>query len=169
VLREYAATMVADKAFADLERLALAGRKNARPTTASLESVGSKLLRELAGDPCLALHVYRALLAAGHRNQAHLLLFGLVQSQPEVADFGLLLAAHDVADGWLDAASRELDLLLERQPGDVDIALLAYDCARRRGDRDAVLRIEERVLAASPPAPASGSRRRSRSTTAIPR
>jgi len=148
VRRVYATKVVADRSFGAFfpggRRGPLAVRTNALAT-------GSKaLLRDLEQEPCLTLQVYRNLVAGGHRDQAFVLLFGLVQSQPEVADFRLLLIDHDLAEGRDEEAARELDWLLDHPPLDVDVVRLAYSIARRRGDHDALRRIQERVLGDDP-------------------
>jgi len=150
VLRVYRSTLVRDPAFEALRKSAAAGSKRTRAATATLESAGLALLRELENEPCLVLQVYRTLVAQGARDQAHLLLFALVQSQPEIADFRFMLAEHDVAEGRLDDAMRELDLLFARHPGDLEIGRLLYDVARRRSDREATRRIVETALDHSP-------------------
>ncbi|MBL8842507.1 MAG: hypothetical protein JNL90_13390 [Planctomycetes bacterium] len=136
-----------DPALRQLAQMALGDRKVKVLPPGTLKTAASALLGELRREPCLALQVYRALIAAGERQQGYLLLYGLVAEYPAIADFRLLLARHDLADGRLADAAYAIEPLLESHPDDAEIALLALDAARGRGDDTTARRIEARALA----------------------
>jgi tetratricopeptide (TPR) repeat protein len=155
VVRVYARMQVQDPLLAAFAKSVGGVDPHARRRApgGALETSGAFLLREVELDPGLALEVYRALVVDSKtRAQAHLLLVGLAQDQRDVADFRLLLAEHDVADGRLDDAADELALLLAQQPQDLEIATLAYRVARDRNDRDTVRTIVEQTLGEGPTA-----------------
>ncbi len=139
-----------DPALRQLAQMALGDRKSKVLPPGSMQSAGSALLGELQSEPCLALQVYRALVAAGERQQGYLLLYGLVAAYPKISDFRLLLARHDLADGRFADAAFDIEPLLDTNPNDAEITLLALEAAQARGDEETAKRIEARALAGGP-------------------
>ena len=153
LLRVFSNDLSVDKALADLVKSAKTAHGDGKSGGArdlSFQTAGSVLLRELDDDPGMVLRVYRWLVAKGRRDEAFLLLHGLVESEPEVADFRLLLARHDLADGRLRDALAILESLLERRPDDVEVAALASDVARRTFEIELARKIEDRAIGDAP-------------------
>jgi tetratricopeptide (TPR) repeat protein len=153
LLRVFSNDLTVDKALADLVKSAKTAHGDGKSGGArdlSFQTAGSVLLRELDGDPGMVLRVYRWLVAKGHRDEAFLLLHGLVESEPAIADFRLLLARHDLADGRLRDALAILESLLERRPDDVEVAALASDVARRTFEVERARKIEDAAIGDAP-------------------
>jgi hypothetical protein len=153
VLRVFSNDLSVDQALTHLVKGALASRgagKGSAANDLSFQTAGSALLHEVEGDPGMALQVYRWLLVHGHRDEAFLLCNGLVEAEPQVADFRLLLARQDLADGRLRDTLAVLEGMLERRPDDVEVATLASDVARRTFDFETARRIEDRALGVAP-------------------
>jgi tetratricopeptide repeat protein len=150
VLRLFASDATTDASTADLVQAAVKARTKGKSfitaKEATIETAGFALLRGLESEPELVLQVYRKLVAQGRRDEAYLLLYGLVESQPAVPDFRLLLARHDLADARFEDALAALKSLRDEFPDDDEIAALAVATARRIGDTVRAHRLEEAAL-----------------------
>ena len=154
VLRLFKSDATTDASTADLVQAAVKARTKGKSfitaKEATIETAGFALLRGLESEPALVLQVYRKLVAQGRRDEAYLLLYGLVESQPAVPDFRLLLARHDLADARFEDALAALKALRDEFPDDDEIAALAVATARRIGDTLRAHRLEEAALGDAP-------------------
>jgi predicted Zn-dependent protease len=154
VLRLFSNDTTVDASTVELVQAAVKARTKGRGSItakeATLETAGFALLRGLDAEPALVLQVYRDLVAKGRRDEAYLLLCGLVGAQPAIHDFRLLLARHELADGRFEEALAILKKLREDLPDDEEIAALAVSTARRLGDPLRAHRIEDAVLGDAP-------------------